>query len=124
MDLLVDVIEVIRVIWGITTTGVIRVRFPIRDRLDRLAPWRFGRSDAVALKVAPTEDADGESLAGGFSAGGVAREGSKKSKLGWKSGKVDRNIGAIFWEKHRFVPHGGARAAAMEVSEALRVITV
>ena len=65
-----------------------------------------------------------QSLAGGFSAGGVAREGSKKSKLGWKSGKVDRNIGAIFWEKHRFVPHGGARAAAMEVSEALRVITV
>lgn len=124
MDLLVDVIEVIRVIGGITTTGVIRVRFPIRDRLDRLASWRFGRSDAVALKVAPTEDADGESLAGGFSAGGVAREGSKKSKLGWKSGKVDRNIGAIFWEKHRFVPHGGARAAAMEVSEALRVITV
>ena len=126
MDLLVDVIEVIRVIGGITTTGVIRVRFPIRDRLDRLAPqsWRFGRSDAVAPKVAPTEDADGESLAGGFSAGGVAREGSKKSKLGWKSGKVDRNIGAIFWEKHRFVPHGGARAAAMEVSEALRVITV
>ena len=124
MDLLVDVIEVIRVIGVITTTGVIRVRFPIRDRLDRLAPWRFGRSDAVALKVAPTEDADGESLAGGFSAGGVAREGSKKSKLGWKSGKVDRNIGAIFWEKHRFVPHGGARAAAMEVSEALRVITV
>ena len=125
MDLLVEVIEVIRVIGGITTTGVIRVRFPIRDRLDRLAPWRFaGRSDAVALKVAPTEDADGESLAGGFSAGGVAREGSKKSKLGWKSGKVDRNIGAIFWEKHRFVPHGGARAAAMEVSEALRVITV
>ena len=124
MDLLVDVIEVIRVIRVITTTGVIRVRFPIRDRLDRLAPWRFGRSDAVALKVAPTEDADGESLAGGFSAGGVAREGSKKSKLGWKSGKVDRNIGAIFWEKHRFVPHGGARAAAMEVSEALRVIMV
>ena len=126
MDLLVDVIEVIRVIGGITTTGVIRVRFPIRDRLDRLAPqlWRFGRSDAVALKVAPTEDAHGERLAGGFSAGGVAREGSKKSKLGWKSGKVDRNIGAIFWEKHRFVPHGGARAAAMEVSEALRVITV
>ena len=124
MDLLVDVIEVIRVIWGITTTGVIRVRFPIRDRLDRLAPWRFGRSDAVALKVAPTEDADGESLAGGFSAGGVAREGSKKSKLGWKSGKVDRNIGAILWEKHRFVPHGGARVAAMEVSKALRVITV
>ena len=37
VDLLVDVIEVIRVIWGITTTGVIRVRFPIRDRLDRLA---------------------------------------------------------------------------------------
>ena len=124
MDLLVKVIEVIRVLGGITTTGVIRVRFPIRDRLDRLAPWRFGRSDAVALKVAPTEDADGESLAGGFSAGGVTREGSKKSKLGWKSGKVDRNIGAIFWEKHRFVPHGGARAAAMEVSEALRVITV
>ena len=124
MDLLVDVIEVIRVIGGITTTGVIRVRFPIRDRLDRLSPWRFGRSDAVALKVAPTEDADGESLAGGVSAGGVAREGSKKSKLGWKSGKVDRNIGAIFWEEHRFVPHGGARAAAMEVSEALRVITV
>jgi len=124
VDLLVDVIEVIRVIGVITTTGVIRVRFPIRDRLDRLAPWRFGRSDAVALKVAPTEDADGESLAGGFSAGGVAREGSKKSKLGWKSGKVDRNIGAIFWEKHRFVPHGGARAAAMEVSEALRIIKV
>ena len=124
MDLLVNVIEVIRVIGVITIAGEIRVRLPSRDGLDRLAWWGFGRSDTVALEVAPTEDAHGEPLAGGFSAGGVAREGSKKPKLGWKSGKVNRNIGAIDWEKHRGVPHGGARAAAMEVSEALRVITV
>jgi hypothetical protein len=44
--------------------------------------------------------------------------------LGWKSGKVDRDISVIDWEKHRDVTHGGARVAAMEVSEALRIITV
>jgi hypothetical protein len=57
VDLLVKVIEVIRVIGGVAITGVIRVRLPIRDGLDRLASWGFGRSDAVAKEVAPTEDA-------------------------------------------------------------------
>ena len=57
MDLLVKVIEVVRVIGGITITGEIRVRLPIRDGLDRLVSWGFGRSDAVAKEVAPTEDA-------------------------------------------------------------------
>ena len=125
MDLLVDVIvqSVITVIGG-NITRVIRVRLPIRDRLDRLASWRFGGSNAVAQEVASTEDAHGEPPAGSISARGVAREGSKKPKLGWKRSKVDRTLGAIYWEKHRGVPHGGARVAAMEVSEALRVITV
>jgi len=67
VDLLVNVIEVIRVIGVITITRVIRVGLPIRDGLVRLASWRFGRSDAVALEVAPTEDAHGELLAGGIS---------------------------------------------------------
>ena len=95
MDLLVNVIEVIRVIGGITITRVIRVGLPIRDGLVRLASWRFGRSDAVALEVAPTEDAHGELLAGGISAGGIAREGSKEPSLGIEEGKVDRDISVI-----------------------------
>lgn len=83
MDLLVDVIvqSVITVIGG-NITRVIRVRLPIRDRLDRLASWRFGGSNAVAQEVASTEDAHGEPPAGSISARGVAREGSKKPRLG------------------------------------------
>ena len=59
MDLLVDVIVVITVI-VVNITRVIRVRLPIRDRLDRLASFRFGGSDAVAQEVASTEDAHSE----------------------------------------------------------------
>jgi hypothetical protein len=124
VDLLVNVIEVIRVIGGITITRVIRVGLPIRDGLVRLASWRFGRSDAVALEVAPTEDAHGELLAGGISAGGIAREGSKEPSLGIEEGKVDRDIGVIDSGSHRDVAHGGTRVAAMEVSETLGIIRV
>jgi hypothetical protein len=41
---LADVIKIIRVIWGIAITRVIRVRFPLGDRLRRLGSWRLGRS--------------------------------------------------------------------------------
>ena len=72
MVLVADVVEVIKIVNGLTIIRVVGVRLPGRGGFVMLAAWGFGGRVMTAEEVSSTEDANGELLAGSVGAGGVA----------------------------------------------------
>jgi hypothetical protein len=98
--LLAVIVKVIEIVNGLPITRVVGVRLPGRGGFVMLAAWGSGGGVMTAEEVTSTEDADRELLAGSVGAGGVAGEGSKKSKLRVKGSKVKWDMSVINWEEH------------------------
>ncbi len=94
------IVEVIRIVNGLTIPRVVGVRLPGRGGFVMLAAWGFGGRVMTAEEVRSTEDANRELLAASVGTGGVAGEGSKESKLRVKGSKVKWDMSVINWEEH------------------------